>query len=198
MLQFIARRAGLMLLTAFCLTFIVFVMTNLQPRLEILAKSETNFRASEEAVESWLANRGYDQNVLVKYGEWLGVVPGYVIKGTDGETRARCARLGTSVDDAPRYCGILQGDWGFSTVAKDEIAPLLVNRLGLTGFLMMWALLLTVPAALVIGVIAGMREGSKTDRSLSTFAIATSATPDTYSLHHQLVSRFSKDLPPAQ
>ena len=178
MLQFIARRAGLMLLTAFCLTFIVFVMTNLQPRLEILAKSETNFRASEEAVESWLANRGYDQNVLVKYGEWLGVVPGYVIKGTDGETRARCARLGTSVDDAPRYCGILQGDWGFSTVAKDEIAPLLVNRLGLTGFLMMWALLLTVPAALVIGVIAGMREGSKTDRSLSTFAIATSATPE--------------------
>ena len=50
--------------------------------------------------------------------------------------------------------------------------------LTLTGFLMMWALLLTVPAALVIGVLSGMREGSKTDRSLSTFSIVTSATPE--------------------
>ena len=50
--------------------------------------------------------------------------------------------------------------------------------LSLTGYLMMWALLLTVPAALVIGIMAGMREGSKTDRSLSTFSIITSATPE--------------------
>ena len=35
-----------------------------------------------------------------------------------------------------------------------------------------------IPVALVIGVLAGMREGSRTDRSLSTFAITTSATPE--------------------
>ena len=116
--------------------------------------------------------------MIVKYGEWLGVGPGYVIEGTDGEVRARCARKGTAVEDAPTYCGILQGDWGYSTVSKDNAGPLLWNRLKLTGFLMMWALIITVPIALMLGIFAGMKEGSKTDRSVSTFSILSSATPE--------------------
>lgn len=182
-----------MFLTALCLTFIVFFLTNLYPNLEKLAKTQGNFRMSEEQVDTWLANRGYKRNMFVKYGEWLGVVPGYVITGSDGETRARCARKGSSIEDAPTYCGVLQGDWGFSTVSKENVGGILLGipedettakvekregRLGLTGYLMMWALILTIPIALLLGVFAGMREGSKTDRSLSTFAIATSATPE--------------------
>ena len=42
--MFILRRTGVMLLTAICLTFIVFLMTNLYPNLEKLAKNEGNFR----------------------------------------------------------------------------------------------------------------------------------------------------------
>ncbi|MDJ0613220.1 MAG: ABC transporter permease [Rhizobiaceae bacterium] len=178
MLQFIARRTGIMILTALCLTFVVFFLTNLYPNLEKLAKTQGNFRMSEEQVQTWLDNRGYTRNVFVKYGEWLGVVPGYVIEGSDGETRARCARKGTAVEDAPKYCGILQGDWGYSTVSKDNAGPLLWNRLKLTGFLMMWALIITVPVALILGIFAGMKEGSKTDRSVSTFSILSSATPE--------------------
>ncbi|MEM9278748.1 MAG: ABC transporter permease [Pseudomonadota bacterium] len=178
MRQFILRRVGVMILTALCLTFVVFFLTNLYPNLEKLAKTQGNFRMSEEQVNTWLGNRGYDRNMFVKYGEWLGVVPGYVIEGTDGETRARCARKGTAVEDAPAYCGILQGDWGYSTVSKDNAGPLLWNRLKLTGFLMMWALIITVPVALMLGIFAGMKEGSKTDRSVSTFSILSSATPE--------------------
>jgi len=178
MLQFLGRRVGVMFLTAICLTFVVFFLTNLYPNLEKLAKTQGNFRMTEEQVETWLNNRGYNRNVFVKYGEWLGVVPGYVIEGTDGQVRARCARKGTPVEDAPTYCGILQGDWGYSTVSKELVGGIVVERLGLTGFLMMWALIITIPVALLIGVFAGMREGSKTDRSLSTFSIATSATPE--------------------
>ncbi|MEM7214889.1 MAG: ABC transporter permease [Pseudomonadota bacterium] len=176
--QFILRRLGVMLLTALCLTFVVFFLTNLYPNLEKLAKTQGNFRMSEEEVATWLGNRGYNQNIFVKYGEWLGVVPGYVIEGTDGETRARCAPRGIAVEDAATYCGVLQGYWGYSSVSKAPVGGILLGRLGLTGFLMMWALLLTVPVALFIGVVAGMWEGTKTDRSLSTFAIATSATPE--------------------
>ncbi len=54
--QFILRRVGVMLLTALCLTFIVFVLTNLFPNLEKLAKTQGNFRMSDEAVISWLTN----------------------------------------------------------------------------------------------------------------------------------------------
>ncbi|MGI9352091.1 MAG: ABC transporter permease [Rhizobiaceae bacterium] len=178
MVQFILRRVAVMILTALCLTFVVFFLTNLYPNLEKLAKTQGNFRMSEEQVNTWLGNRGYSQNIFTKYGEWLGVVPGYVIEGVDGETRGRCARKGTPVEDAPTYCGVLQGDWGYSTVSKELVGGILWERLKLTGFLMMWALILTIPVALVIGIIAGMWEGSKTDRSLSTFAIATSATPE--------------------
>ena len=54
MLSFILRRVGVMLLTALCLTFIVFFLTNLQPNLKKLAKTEGNMRMSDEQVQRWL------------------------------------------------------------------------------------------------------------------------------------------------
>lgn len=74
---FILRRFGVMLLTALCLTFVVFFLTNLYPNLEKLAKTQGNQRMSDEQVEAWLENRGYLQPTLVKYGQWLGVMPGF-------------------------------------------------------------------------------------------------------------------------
>jgi len=175
---FILRRLGVMLLTALCLTFIVFWLTNLAPNLEKLAKTQGNARMSDEAVVSWLENRGYSQALPVKYGQWLGVLPGYIIEGTDGEVRARCQQTGQPVEDASSFCGILQGDWGFSTVFKDEVGSIVATRLGLTGKLMFWVMMVMVPGALIIGVLAGMREGSRTDRSLSTVSIVSTATPE--------------------
>jgi peptide/nickel transport system permease protein len=177
---FILRRTGVMILTALCLTFIVFFMTNLYPNLEKLAKTQGNFRMSDEAVTSWLAKEGYLQPTPLKYAQWLGVAPGWT-RVTDEGVTGRCIR-GTATPEiaaeAPRFCGILQGDWGHSTVFKDEVGSLVATRLGLTGKLMFWVLVLMVPLALTVGVLAGMREGSVTDRSLSTFSIATTATPE--------------------
>ncbi|MDG1737732.1 MAG: ABC transporter permease [Paracoccaceae bacterium] len=175
---FILRRLGVMILTALCLTFVVFFLTNLYPNLEKLAKTQGNFRMSDEQVETWLGNRGYLEPTLVKYGEWLGVVPGYDIVGADGERRGRCYNSTMNPDDAATFCGVLQGDWGDSTVFKEPASKIIATRLGLTGKLMMWVLIVMVPSALIVGVMAGMREGSKLDRSLSTFSIATTATPE--------------------
>ena len=175
---FILRRLGVMILTALCLTFIVFWLTNLAPNLEKLAKTQGNARMSDEAVVTWLENRGYSQALPVKYGQWLGVLPGYVIEGADGETRARCAGPGVELEDASTFCGILQGDWGYSTVFKDDVSSIVATRLGLTGKLMFWVMMVMIPGALIIGVLAGMREGSRTDRSLSTVSIVSTATPE--------------------
>ena len=175
---FILRRLGVMLLTALCLTFIVFWLTNLYPNLEKLAKTQGNFRMSDEAVESYLGNRGYLDPTPVKFGRWLGVVPGWVTETEDGKVFGRCFGDGTPEEDRPRFCGVIQGDWGFSTVFKEDVGPTVLTRLGLTGKLMLCVILLMVPSALVVGVLAGMREGSRLDRSLSTFSIATTATPE--------------------
>lgn len=175
---FILRRLGIMLLTALCLTFIVFWLTNLYPNLEKLAKSEGNQRMSDEEVVSWLAERGYAQPLFVKYGEWIGVVPGFTFTDEEGNTTGRCIDPGMAPEDAPTYCGILQGDWGRSTALDDEVSSIIGDKLGLTGYLMMWVLIVMVPSSLIVGVLAGMREGSRTDRSLSTLSIVTTATPE--------------------
>ena len=178
MATFILRRLGVVILTALCLTFLVFFMTNLAPNLEKLAKTQGDFRMSDEEVHTYLNNNGYLQPMVIKYGQWLGVLPGYVIEGTDGKLRARCADRGQPIAAAARFCGILQGNWGHSTVLKEDVATVIARKLTLTGILMFWVILLMVPSALVIGVMAGMREGSRTDRVLSTVSIATTATPE--------------------
>jgi peptide/nickel transport system permease protein len=43
---------------------------------------------------------------------------------------------------------------------------------------MFWVMLVMVPVALLVGVLAGMREGSKLDRGLSVASIASTATPE--------------------
>ncbi|MCD9146803.1 ABC transporter permease [Pseudophaeobacter flagellatus] len=177
---FILRRSGVMILTALCLTFIVFVLTNLEPNLEKLAKTQGNFRMSDEAVNSWLNNNGYGQPTVVKYGQWLGALPGWTRTTEEGVT-GRCitgTQPESEADQAARFCGILQGGWGYSTRFKDDVASIISVRLGNTGYLMLWVLVIMVPSALIIGVLAGMREGSVTDRSLSTVSILTTATPE--------------------
>jgi len=177
---FILRRTGVMSLTALCLTFIVFFLTNLYPNLEKLAKTQGNFRMSDEAVASWLGDRGYLQPLPVKYGQWLGVLPGWTTAVEDGVI-GRCIDGTVAPElaaEAPRFCGIIQGDWGYSTVFRDEVSEIVSTRLALTGKLMFWVILLMVPSALIVGVLAGMREGSPTDRTLSTFSIVTTATPE--------------------
>lgn len=177
MLRFLIRRFATMVLTALCLTFIVFFLTNLPPNLEKVAKSEAGSRISDAEVQSWLERNGYTQPLFVRYGEWLGVVPGWT-REESGVTTGRCIDRGQDPATAPRFCGVIQGDWGFSTVFKEEVGGIVAKRLGLTGWLMFFVMLLMVPAALIIGVLAGMREGSRLDRTLSTVSIATTATPE--------------------
>ena len=159
MLLFLLKRTGVMLLTALCLTFVVFFLTNLYPNLEKVAKLEGTQRMTDAQVQSFLEKNGYTQPVFTRYGEWLGVFPGFRYTHEDGKVTGRCIRRGIPADESPTYCGILQGDFGWSIVFKEEVGPLVSKRLGLTGYLMLAVLLVMIPSALLIGVMAGMREG---------------------------------------
>ncbi|NDV00598.1 ABC transporter permease [Pseudoroseicyclus tamaricis] len=178
MLRFLLARVVTMLFTALCLTLIVFALTNLEPNLEKVAKSEAGSRISDEEVVSWLERNGYGQPTLVRYGEWLGVLPGWQIEQADGSVRGRCIPIGSDPEIAPDFCGVLQGYWGESTVFKQPVSEIISRSLALTGKLMFWVMVVMVPGALLLGVLAGMREGSRTDRSLSAVSILTTATPE--------------------
>ena len=166
-----------MLLTMLCLTLVVFFLINLEPNLKKLAISQTEMRTSAEQLESWLVRNGYRQNFFVRYGQWLGVLPKQ--PNIDPATGKAVPRFQFCQEPAvPTYSGVLQGDFGCSTKFKTKVSAKLFPALGATGILMFWVMVTMVPIALLIGILAGMREGSRTDRTLSVASIATTATPE--------------------
>ncbi|MCB1406369.1 MAG: ABC transporter permease, partial [Rhodobacteraceae bacterium] len=72
MLLFLLRRVGLMIITALCLTLVVFYLTNLPAKLETLAKTQAGSRMTDAEVDRWLDRNGYGSPLMVRYGEWLG------------------------------------------------------------------------------------------------------------------------------
>ena len=178
MFLFLTKRFGLMALTSLCLTFVVFFLTNLQPNLEKLAKTQANNRMTDDQVVSWLARNGYDRNLFIRYGEWLGVVPGWQAIEDNGKLVGKCTYLERNLGYVPTHCGLLQGKLGYTSLFQGKVEEIVGKRLLLTGKLMFWVMVVMVPSALVVGVVAGMREGTRTDRSLSTFSIITTATPE--------------------
>jgi peptide/nickel transport system permease protein len=175
---FILKRLGIMVLTALFMTLIVFFLTNLQPNLEKLAKTQLGARITDAEVQSWLDRNGYTQPMLSRYGQWLGLIPGFVNEAADGTITGRCIAGGIEAAAAPRFCGVIQGNWGYSTKFRVPVAEVIGERLVRTGILMFWVMVIMVPTALLIGVLAGMREGSKLDRTLSVASIASTATPE--------------------
>ena len=73
---------------------------------------------------------------------------------------------------------MLQGDFGCSTKFKVKVVDKLGPALEATAILMFWVLAIMIPVALAVGVISGMREGSRADRTLSVISIATTSTPE--------------------
>nr|WP_210307773.1 ABC transporter permease [Aminobacter niigataensis] len=160
-----------------CLTLVVFFLINLDPNLKKLAISQTEMRSTTEQLESWLQRNGYRQNFFVRYGQWLGVMPKQ--PNIDPATGQAVPRFSfCNEPSVPQFSGVLQGDFGCSTKFKTTVASKLFPALGATGILMFWVMVTMVPIALLVGIFAGMREGSRTDRTLSVASIATTATPE--------------------
>ena len=73
---------------------------------------------------------------------------------------------------------VLTGDFGHSFEKNTAVGPLLADRLWNTAILAFWVFALMIPLALVTGVLAGMREGSTTDRALSFVSVFTTSIPE--------------------
>ena len=177
MLGFLAHRFGVILLTIVCLTLVVFYLVNLEPNLKKLAISQTEMHASSAELESWLVKNGYRRPFFERYAAWLGVWPKE--PSLDPATGKPLARF--SWCDEPntrRLSGVLQGDFGCSTKFKVKVVEKLWPALRATGLLMFWVMVVMIPVALLVGVVSGMREGSRIDRALSVVSIATTSTPE--------------------
>ena len=90
----------------------------------------------------------------------------------NGYNRSFFVRYGEWVTNAVR------GDFGESIRFKAPVSDLLWPRLANTGFLALMVFAIMIPLSLFLGVIAGMREGSGTDRAVSTFSVLTTSVPE--------------------
>ncbi len=72
----------------------------------------------------------------------------------------------------------VMGDFGDSVRFKVPVADILWPRLWNTAILGFWTFAVMIPLSLVLGVLAGMKEGSRLDRAISVTSIATTSVPE--------------------
>ena len=101
---------------------------------------------------------------------------------TEEQVAALNDRLGAD-DPAPvRYAdwlsGFVRGDWGTSAALQQPVRPLVLDRLGNSLLLALYALALAVPAALTLGMLAARRRGRALDAAVSATAVSLLAMPE--------------------
>ncbi|RMD61764.1 MAG: ABC transporter permease [Alphaproteobacteria bacterium] len=72
----------------------------------------------------------------------------------------------------------ITGNFGESVRFKTAVSDVLWPRLGNTGILGLATMMVVVPLSLALGVLAGMREGSRLDRVISVTSIITTSVPE--------------------
>ncbi|MFC9843235.1 ABC transporter permease [Streptomyces sp. NPDC060223] len=116
------------------------------------------------------------------------VLPGDVARtvlgreASDSSVRTLNHQLGLDRPLAVQYVTWLghfvTGDWGTSYTLHVPVRALLLERLGHSLFLALFAFLLLVPVALTLGVLAGLFHDRVPDRLISSTTLALGATPE--------------------
>ena len=144
MIVLIGKRLGIMVLTMFAVSLLLFLLLEFSPG-SVATKVLGQF-ASEEQKNLWLEQRGYFEPVWYRYFAWAS--------------------------------NFITGDLGISHRYKAPVADILWPRLWNTAILGFWTFALLIPISLALGVLAGMREGSKLDRTISVTSIITTSIPE--------------------
>ena len=101
---------------------------------------------------------------------------------SEDDYQAWLAKKGLDVPFTTRYVNwildVAHGDFGQSFEKNRAVGPLLLDRLANTGILAFWVFALMIPLSLVLGVLAGMKEGSLQDRSISFLSVFTTSIPE--------------------
>ncbi len=144
MLVLIGKRIGIMALTMFAVSLLLFLLLELSPG-SVATKVLGQF-ASDEQKNIWLEQHGYFEPLWYRYATWAG--------------------------------NFMSGDLGESHRYRIPVAEIMWPRLWNTAILAFWTFALLIPVSLILGVLAGMREGSKLDRTISVTSIITTSIPE--------------------
>lgn len=92
------------------------------------------------------------------------------------------AEMGLDQPPLTRYFnwlgGVLTGDLGVSLSNKTDIATAIGQRLGNTLFLAFWAAIISVPLAILLGLVAARYHGRWPDKAISGVTLSTISLPE--------------------
>lgn len=86
--------------------------------------------------------------------------------------------------------GAIRGDFGVSIYSGNRVTTMIGDRVGVTTWLAVYALALTVLAALPLGLAAGMRTGRRLDRVATAVSLVSLSAP-TFAVGFLLVYLFA-------
>ena len=168
MTRFVIRRVSHMLLAMAVASFLVFLAVEASPGS--MARKALGQFATEEQVREFNKRLQQDRPFEERYLNWIGVLLGFAQDPLSNPD----LHLGFDDPRGRQYFG----NFGFSIAQKVPVNDVIWDRIANTGLLAGLAYLIIVPMSMLFGIIAGVREGSRTDRSLSFFAILFSSIPE--------------------
>jgi peptide/nickel transport system permease protein len=154
MIKFIAKRFVILVFTLFVVSFLVFLTFELSPN--DLARTALGQFATEKQLQDYHVEHGLDRSFGERYLSWIGIIP----------------------DHRGEMNGLLQGNFGFSHLWRTPVSTFIWDRVGNTAMLALIAFAIIAPLSIVLGVAAGMREGSLLDRVVSVASTVTTSVPE--------------------
>ncbi|HXV26003.1 MAG TPA: ABC transporter permease [Alphaproteobacteria bacterium] len=154
MVSFFAKRFGALILTMLIVSFLVFITFEFSPG--DVARNALGPFATEVQLEKYRQEFGLNRPFMARYLSWLGVAPNH--KG--------------------EISGLLQGNFGYSTLWKTQVNTFVWDRILNTALLAGVAFAVIAPLSIILGVAAGMREGSLLDRVVSVLSAITTSIPE--------------------
>jgi len=168
MMGFFLRRLGQAALTVLVASFLIFAVSEFSPGS--VARKILGPYVEDIQVQILSDKLGLGDPLIARYLRWLGVLLGAI----PDPLADPALNLGFSDPRGAQYFGNL----GYSQLYKAPVNDVIWGRLANTLLLAGLAFSIIVPLSLLFGVLSGMREGSRLDRSLSVTGIVLTSIPE--------------------
>lgn len=160
MAKYVLKRLGYMLIVFFLVSFLIFSVYNLIPsdparaQLEPL-KHTLSPKEYELRYEQLRQELGLDAPLPVRYARWMGLFP-----EADGT-----------------WDGMLQGNFGYSQVYKQDVAQVIPERMANTVLINVGSTLLALAVTIPLGIYCAVHKKGKVDTATQVITIVGYSIP---------------------
>lgn len=163
MFRYIVRRLLQFIPVFFGATFLIYFMVFALPGDPVRAL--TGDRPMNAVTHQALTDQyNLDDNVLVSYGKYVGILPQDPIEVRQEEVGAG-------------YQGLLQGNFGTSLVQRRPVSDIMAEAIPVTAKLALMAFVYEIILGVLAGILAGLRRGSFIDNLVLVGTLAVIAIP---------------------